>query len=148
MTRHSTEKRIKHLQKQVLETVTSEFTLPDDKDILRKYDVKFGPPVKDETKRKKRKHNEEPDPQVSASSSQSEPLKGIATFLNVNDHLHTTDFSRPPPATALEKRIDEAIHYGDIQTAETLSDHLATRELGEKIVSAIDAKNYLELKKI
>lgn len=39
-------------------SVTSEFTSPCDKDILRKYDVKFGPPLEKETKRKKRKHED------------------------------------------------------------------------------------------
>ncbi|KAI8777171.1 protein FAM204A isoform X2 [Biomphalaria glabrata] len=145
-TRRSTEKRIKHLQKQVLETVTSEFTSPCDKDILRKYDVKFGPPVEKETKRKKRKH-EDTNLQVPSCTSQSDQLKDIVPLLTVNDHIQK-DLSRPPPPTALEKHIDDAIRLGDVQTAECLSDHLATRELGEKIVAAIDAKKFLEQKKV
>merc|ERR1712121_523103 len=55
VTQRSTEKRIKHLQTEIMETVTREFTSPEDKDILRHYDVKFGPPMKENPKGKKRK---------------------------------------------------------------------------------------------
>ncbi|CAL1526410.1 unnamed protein product [Lymnaea stagnalis] len=146
-TQRSTEKRIKHLQKQVMDTVTTEFTTPEDKDILRQYDVKFGPPVEKKTERK-RKAKDEIKSTDTSGSSKSEVFEGIGAFMNVNGHLVQTDFSRPPPPTALEKRIDNAIIKGDIATAETLSDHLAKREFGQKLVSAIDAKRFLEQKKI
>ncbi|XP_059147288.1 protein FAM204A-like [Physella acuta] len=142
-TQRSTEKRIKHLKKQVLETVTSEFTSPEDKDIARKYDVKFGPPVEKGTKRKL----ESKQSSDISGASKSEDVSVLNKFLNVNSHLQLTDHSRPPPPTALEKKIDQCIKNGDFEQAESLSDHLANREFGEKIVEAIDASRYMEEQK-
>ena len=48
----------------------------------------------------------------------------------MDDHLQTTDFSRPPPETSLEKGIAHAIKEGDFSTAEAMSDKLATLEVG------------------
>ncbi|XP_005101135.1 protein FAM204A [Aplysia californica] len=146
VTKRSTEKRIKHLQKQVMDTVTQEFTSPEDKDILRKHDVKFGPPVETVAgKKRKTETNHEFTGTKEATATSSCDL---LDYMNVNQHLHQTDHSRPPPPTALETKIDAAIKSGNLKEAEELSDRLAGREAGEKIVAAIDAKNFLEDKKV
>lgn len=59
----------------------------------------------------------------------NEDVAGLNKFLNVNSHLQLTDHSRPPPPTALEKKIDQCIKKGDFEQAESLSDHLANREV-------------------
>jgi len=68
--------------------------------------------------------------------------------MEVNAHLRVTDHARPPPPTRLERSINEAVSCGDVDEAERLSNHLADRETGERIVAAIDARNFLENKKI
>jgi len=141
-TKLSTDKRVKHLQKQVMETVTTEFTSPEDKDILRDYDVKFGPPVEIQiSKKRKAKDN---------TSSECEKQNGVdsepRSFKTLSDL--PKDLSRPPPPTLLETKINAAITSGDFVQAESLSDKMSDREAAEKMVEVIDAKNYLAQQKL
>lgn len=71
----------------------------------------------------------------------------LKPFLTVNDHLvnHCGDGKAK---TGLEKRIEEAISKKDLLTAVTLSDKLAERDFGKKIVAAIDAKVYTKKRKL
>lgn len=85
-----------------------------------------------------------------ADTQKSTDNKGwleLKPFLTVNDHLvnHCGDGKAK---TGLEKRIEEAISKKDIQTAVTLSDKLAERDFGKKIVAAIDAKVYTKKRKL
>lgn len=64
-----------------------------------------------------------------ATTSNTSAMEQLKDFININEHLHERDNSRPLPPTLLEHRINEAIKTGDFQAAESLSDHLATREV-------------------
>ncbi|BFY98269.1 hypothetical protein BsWGS_01309 [Bradybaena similaris] len=144
VTQRSTEKRIKQLQEQVLDTVSKEFTSAEEKRVLAKYDVKLVPePESGKTAAKRG-----PVDNNRASTSNTSAVEQLKDFININEHLHERDNSRPLPPTLLEHRINEAIKTGDFQAAESLSDHLATREMGEKIVSAIEAKRFMEQQEV
>lgn len=143
-TKASTEKRVKHLQKQVMETVNTEFTSPEDKDVLRQYDVKLESLFEPQTTRKRKSSEKISVCKVDAAKIESSS-RDFRTVSNLDK-----DHSRPPPPTLLESKINNAIKEGDFVTAENLSDKMAEREAAEKIVEYIDAKKYLddsELKK-
>ncbi|CAG5116540.1 unnamed protein product [Candidula unifasciata] len=144
VTQKSTEKRIKQLQQKVMDTVSKEFTSAEDKKALAKYDVKLVP----ETSLDKSAAESAAVDKSRAAASNTSAVDHLKDFLNINEHLQERDFSRPPPPTALENRINEAIKTGDFETAESLSDHLATREMSEKIVSAIEAKRFMEQQEV
>ena len=55
-------------------------------------------------------------------------------FLTVNDHLKGIDKGRYGPKSRLEERVDDAVAQGDYETAEKLSDQLATREVCSLII--------------
>ncbi|XP_062614057.1 protein FAM204A-like [Saccostrea cucullata] len=141
VTKRSAEKRIKHLQKNLMQKIQKEITDEEDKDILRQHDVKFGPAVKDDPcTSRKRKHPEcENEPKDELKNSEWKSIKG---FLNVNDHLKGTDPGKYGPKSSLEQKIDESIKEADFKTAEELSDYMSTREFGKKIADAIDAKKF------
>ncbi|XP_046329722.2 protein FAM204A-like [Haliotis rufescens] len=145
-TRRSTEKRIKHLQRETLAKVQEEITNPDDIDILREHDVRLGPPVIRNPEKtpsgQKRKNEDKPSDAPSTSTSNAEWLE-VRDLLTVNDHLKGVDPGKHAPKTQLEKNVDAAIAGGDLEEAEELSDRLATREFGKKIADAMDARNYL-----
>nr|XP_011434887.2 protein FAM204A [Crassostrea gigas] len=144
VTRRSTEKRIKHLKKTLMQKVQDEITNEEDKDILRQHDVKFGPPVNDNScPPRKRKHDENNREKDEEPKNNNE-WKNIKGFLNVNDHLKGTDPGKYAPKTSLELKIDKSITEGDFERAEKLSDYMSTREFGKKIADAIDAKKFSE----
>ncbi|XP_046542710.1 protein FAM204A-like [Haliotis rubra] len=146
-TKRSTQKRIKHLQRETLAKVQEEITNPDDLDILREHDVRLGPPVIRNPERmqsnRKRKTEEKPSGAPSTSTSNTE-WQEVRELLTVNDHLKGVDHGKHAPKTQLEKNVDAAIAGGDFEEAEQLSDHLSTREFGKRIADAIDARNYLQ----
>ncbi|XP_071170113.1 protein FAM204A-like [Mytilus edulis] len=148
MTKRSREKRLKHLQKSIKEKVHKEITLPEDREILRKYDVKFGPSVNN----KKRSFSDEAkDTEISNNSNKESTSKDVEVlnqYLGVNDHLKGINRGSAAPRSGLEKKIDHAIELGEFNTAEKLSDRLATREFGTKIADAFTAKDYIEKKKL
>ena len=53
----------------------------------------------------------------------------INQYLGVNDHLKGINRGKAAPKSGLEETIDEAITLGEFNTAEKLSDRLATREV-------------------
>lgn len=141
--KRSTEKRIKHLQQQALKKVAKEFSTEDDRSILQEHGITFEPTP---NTNRKRKLSPNSNIKSSAASGSSVQRAEIISLMSVNDHLQTTDHSRPPPETALEKRLANAIKAGDFSSAESLSDNLATLEAGEKVAAAFDAKRFLEQK--
>lgn len=50
--------------------------------------------------------------------------------------------------SGLEKKLDEAVDKKDFDTAEDISNQLATRDLGCKIAKAADARDYLAQKHV
>ncbi|KAI0223799.1 hypothetical protein LSAT2_025075 [Lamellibrachia satsuma] len=70
----------------------------------------------------------------------------VKPYLGVNDHLNGVDQGRHAAKTKLEEKIDEAISLQEFDTAEKLSDHLATREFGKEVAAAFSAKRYAEKK--
>ncbi|XP_069140608.1 protein FAM204A-like [Argopecten irradians] len=152
MTRRSTEKRIKYMQKSLMKKVQEEITLPEDRDILRQHDVKFGPPVHDETKTQNRKRKTLPSDKSTkkdqSSTSGTKPSwENIQPFLTANDHLHRPDQECHKPESGLEVQITSAIKQGEYSRAEELSDKLSTRDLGTKVTKAFDAYRYSEKRK-
>lgn len=53
----------------------------------------------------------------------------INQYLGVNDHLKGINRGKAAPKSGLEETIDEAITLREFNTAEKLSDRLATREV-------------------
>ncbi|XP_056004805.1 protein FAM204A-like [Ostrea edulis] len=141
VTKRSTEKRIKHLQKTLMQKIQEEITDEEDKDILRQHDVKFGPAVAEDSNfSRKRKHPESQKKQSDEPGSSE--WKNIKGFLNVNDHLTGTDPGKYGPKCSLEQKIDDSINKGEFEKAEKLSDYMSTRQFGKKIADAIDAKKF------
>lgn len=105
------------------------------------------PLVQNEEKRKK----EDPSTQSSCSIQENNPkvkdLQELNQYLNINSHLQPFPATSLAPKSGLEKKINEAISLGDIETAVSLSDRLATREFGTKIAASFDAREYLKRKK-
>lgn len=148
MTKRSREKRLRYLQKSIKEKVHQEITLPEDREILRKYDVKFGPSVDN----RKRLLSDDADETRTSNNSKKEStttdVEVLNQYLGVNDHLKGINRGSAAPRTGLERKIDHAIELGEFNTAEKLSDRLATREFGTKIADAFTAKDYMEKKKL
>ncbi|XP_033756885.1 protein FAM204A-like [Pecten maximus] len=153
MTRRSTEKRIKYMQKSLIKKVQEEITLPEDRDILRQHDVKFGPPVRDDTERgnRKRKTPASSDTTTqegqSSSSGTHNSWEKIKPYLTADDHLRRPDKDCHKPESGLEVQITSAIKQGEISRAEELSDQLSTREFGTKVAKAFDAHRFVEKRK-
>ncbi|KAL8615572.1 hypothetical protein ACOMHN_016149 [Nucella lapillus] len=78
--------------------------------------------------------------------SEEKEWQEVRGLLGVNDHLAGVSHGSLGPKTVLELRIDDAVAKGDYRTAEELSDHMSTREFGEKVAKAIDARNFLHHK--
>ncbi|XP_021366925.1 protein FAM204A-like [Mizuhopecten yessoensis] len=151
MTRRSTEKRTKYMQKSLMKKVQEEITLPEDRDILRQHDVKFGPPVNNDTDQvnRKRKSNTSIDPstQEGPSSASGSSWENIKPYLTAEDHLERPDKDFYKPKSGLEGQITSAIKQGEFSKAEELSDQLSTRELGSKVSKAFDAHRFVEKRK-
>ncbi|KAL3863598.1 hypothetical protein ACJMK2_005349 [Sinanodonta woodiana] len=145
VTRRSTEKRIKDLQKSILSKVTKEISHPDDLEILRQHDVKFGPPVRNERKTSRK---ETADPDNALSRSNEEKWKEIKNYFNVNDHMSKTGYVKDDRKSGLAKEMDAAISRGSYEEAERLSERLSTRDFGRKIAEAADARDYLKRKQL
>ena len=54
----------------------------------------------------------------------------VRGLIGINDHLAGVSHGSLGPKTVLEVKIEAAIASGDLKTAEELSDHMATREVG------------------
>ncbi|XP_060063924.1 protein FAM204A-like [Ylistrum balloti] len=153
ITRRSTEKRMKYMQKSLLKKVQEEITLPEDRDILRQHDVKFGPPVCDDTEPHNRKRKWHASNNTIASTQDGQSSSGGASWENIKPYLTADDHLRRPDKdcykleSGLESKITSAIKDGDFSRAEELSDHLSTREFGSKIAKAFDAHRYVERRK-
>ncbi|KAK3094994.1 hypothetical protein FSP39_008836 [Pinctada imbricata] len=114
-----------------MEKVQTEIQTDEDKDILVEHDVKFGPPVNQQTQNRKRKLDTASDQISHASSHKSNDWQEVKPFLTAKDNLKGTDPGKYAPKSGLEKKIDTAIKKGDFKTAEDLSDKLANREVSD-----------------
>lgn len=65
----------------------------------------------------------------SNKESTSKDVEVLNQYLGVNDHLKGINRGSAAPRSGLEKKIDHAIELGEFNTAEKLSDRLATREV-------------------
>lgn len=165
-TKRSTEKRIKHLQKTTLANVAKALTHPDDSKIINLptssttdtpesvTPVSLSATVGQNSSKRKRGEtlpiskgggDDECSRDMKDDKDEKQWSK-VRELMNVNDHLAGVSHGSLGPRTVLELQIEEAIAAGDLKKAEELSDHMATREFGEKIAKAIDAKNFLEHK--
>ncbi|KAK3589883.1 hypothetical protein CHS0354_015909 [Potamilus streckersoni] len=147
VTSRSTEKRIKHLQKSIISKVIEEISHPDDLEILRQHDVKFGPPVRNE-KKTSIKETVIADPDNDLSQSNEEKWKEIKNYFHVNDHISKTGYVKDDHKSGLAKEIDAAISRGSYEEAEKLSERLSSRDFGRKIAEAVDARDYLKRKQL
>ncbi|KAK7110165.1 protein FAM204A-like [Littorina saxatilis] len=172
-TKRSTEKRIKHLQKTALENVARALRHPEDLEIVkipRADDAKLdagslvssdSPSISGTTAARKREldHGTRTGTSIQgrqkscktmqeaeSTANEAEEWKRVQGLMGVNDHLEGVSHGSLGPKTVLETKIETAIADGDLKKAEELSDHMASREFGEKIAKAIDAKNFLQHK--
>ncbi|XP_045188873.2 protein FAM204A-like [Mercenaria mercenaria] len=135
VTKRSTEKRIKHLQKTILQNVTDELRSEEDRAVLREYDVQLPTESKQQ------------QPNTLSSDESSDKFKEVEKYLGVNSHLQDGVSTDGAPKSGLEKQIEDAITAGDMVRAESLSDKLATRDFGVKISEAVTARDYMKRKK-
>ncbi|XP_060572578.1 protein FAM204A-like [Ruditapes philippinarum] len=133
VTKRSTEKRIKHLQKSILQNVQEELTSEEDRAVLRKHDVHLPAGSQQQS--------------TPSSDESSEKFKEVEKYLGVNDHIKKGVGIDGAPDSGLEKQVEAAVTAGDITTAEKLSDRLATRDFGVKIAEAVTARDFMKRKK-
>ncbi|XP_070540504.1 protein FAM204A-like [Ptychodera flava] len=98
---------------------------------------------------KRRKHSEDGDADTGDGDAnmKTEHWKDLKQYMGQFDRFKGTDQGHLAPKSGLEKKIDEAIAEGEFETAETLTEQLAQRELGEKIAEAADARDFAARKK-
>ncbi|KAM9237323.1 LOW QUALITY PROTEIN: protein FAM204A-like [Dugong dugon] len=103
-------------------------------------------------RRKKRKRsrkgklkNEERS--CSEQSSNETQWKKLTQYFGVNDRFDPPVKKKKIDRSGLEKSIDQAVEEWNIEKAEELSNHLATRKLGVKIAKAIACHNFVKAKK-
>eukprot|EP00918_Siedleckia_nematoides_P048618 GHVU01106613.1.p1 GENE.GHVU01106613.1~~GHVU01106613.1.p1 ORF type:complete len:221 (-),score=45.68 GHVU01106613.1:508-1170(-) len=146
LTKKSTEKRILQLQKEATAKVQKELQDDASRAILEEHVRLPGA--------SSRKRSADSDNKGDSSSSSTdifckeanEKWQEIRGYLGINNHISHIDRGKYAPQSGVEKEIDEAISRGEFLKAEQLSDHLANRQFGKKIVEAIDAMRYAEKK--
>ncbi|PVD30708.1 hypothetical protein C0Q70_09983 [Pomacea canaliculata] len=142
VTKRSTEKRIKHLQKTALENVARAMTDSDDSKIVNlpqdsreetsSYTAKSDLSELGVSKKRRLSSSDEEaecrqkDCQSNHEDKQWEQVRGL---LGVNSHLGGTSHGHLGPKTVLEVKIEDAIAAGDIQQAVELSDYMSAREV-------------------
>ncbi|XP_032137676.1 protein FAM204A isoform X3 [Sapajus apella] len=94
---------------------------------------------KDKLKNEKESHSEQ--------SSNETQWKELTQYFGVNDRFDPPVKRKKVEKSGLEKRIDQAVDEWNIEKAEELSNHLATRELGVKIAKAVACHNFVKAKK-
>ncbi|XP_052249205.1 protein FAM204A-like isoform X2 [Dreissena polymorpha] len=159
VTKRSTEKRIKHLQKNILQTVQEKLSSEEEKDILRQHNVSV-----DDSDKLKCEPNSlsskttEPDKKLcdnvkgNADSDilahrKTDKFAELNAYLGVNDHLLRGVAIDGGVHCGLERQVEEAIKVGHIGTAEQLSDRLAMRNYAVRIAEAAEARDYMKRKK-
>ncbi|XP_059954720.1 protein FAM204A [Mesoplodon densirostris] len=83
----------------------------------------------------------------SEQSSRETQWKELTQYFGVNDRFDPPVKRKKIEKSGLEKSIDQAVEEWNIEKAEELSNHLATRELGVKIAKAIACHNFVKAKK-
>uniref|UniRef100_F7AY74 Family with sequence similarity 204 member A n=1 Tax=Callithrix jacchus TaxID=9483 RepID=F7AY74_CALJA len=83
----------------------------------------------------------------SEESSNETQWKELTQYFGVNDRFDPPVKRKKVEKSGLEKRIDQAVDEWNIEKAEELSNHLATRELGVKIAKAVACHNFVKAKK-
>uniref|UniRef100_A0A2K6V3D8 Family with sequence similarity 204 member A n=1 Tax=Saimiri boliviensis boliviensis TaxID=39432 RepID=A0A2K6V3D8_SAIBB len=83
----------------------------------------------------------------SEQSSNETQWKELTQYFGVNDRFDPPVKRKKVEKSGLEKRIDQAVDEWNIEKAEELSNHLATRELGVKIAKAVACHNFVKAKK-
>ncbi|KAL6077781.1 hypothetical protein STEG23_025606, partial [Scotinomys teguina] len=94
--------------------------------------------------------NEKESHRLNLSSEQSSSetqWKELTQYFGANDRFEPPVKQKKVEKSGLEKRIDQAVEEWDVETAEELSNQLATRELGVKIAKAIACHKFVKAKK-
>ncbi|KAG8435835.1 hypothetical protein GDO86_013689 [Hymenochirus boettgeri] len=104
-------------------------------------------------KQKRRRHRnrkgkniKNPEESTSSSLGSIKPLDTLQPYFGINDRLEPPVCQKVVKKSRLEQSVDEAVHRGDIEVAEELSDRLATRELAVKITKASSYRKHLKAK--
>ncbi|CAH2323243.1 Hypothetical predicted protein [Pelobates cultripes] len=99
---------------------------------------------------RKRKHKEKTTGNQEMNNSPA-PAKNSALD-TLQPYFEASDRFEPPVCikiikkSRLEDAMDQAVKGGDIETAEELSDRLATREMAVKVTKAVSSYKYLQTK--
>ncbi|KAJ1140124.1 hypothetical protein NDU88_006484 [Pleurodeles waltl] len=80
----------------------------------------------------------------SQPSKDDAPLEELKQFFGINDRFEPPVTNKILQKSSLEASIDQAVNGGDIEKAEDLSDHLATREMGVKIAKAVACREFIK----
>uniref|UniRef100_UPI00358FC339 protein FAM204A isoform X2 n=1 Tax=Myxine glutinosa TaxID=7769 RepID=UPI00358FC339 len=68
----------------------------------------------------------------------------LRQFFNANRNVDRPACNRPLPPGKLEKNMEMAVVAGDVDTAQELSDQLATRQFGVMVARAVDCRTFMK----
>ncbi|KAM4635946.1 protein FAM204A isoform 2-T2 [Discoglossus pictus] len=115
----------------------------------RRSELKTEPNPRQKRKRRRkghRKETEEPEKNTSPPAVKVAALDTLQQYFGINDRLDPPVCNKILKKSKLEDSIDQAVARGDIETAEELSDKLATRDMAVKITKAVSCHKYLSAK--
>ncbi|XP_056385603.1 protein FAM204A isoform X2 [Hyla sarda] len=109
----------------------------------RRSELEVEPRVKRRRHRKGKRKQRPPEEQKDDKSS---ALDTLQQYFGVNDHLEPPVCMKVMKKSRLEQSLDEAVKKGNIEEAEKISDHLATREIAVKITKAAAYHKHMKAK--
>jgi len=146
----STAKRIQDMKSKLASRIEREFSNPDELEALHSNNVEMS-----SFRPKEKQHRKATE---SASDRLQEPLSDkcsaegdnttesswleVKPYLGINSHLNDDTGGSAAPKSGLELSINQAVALQEYDVAEQLSNRLANRDFGVKIVEAIDAKRF------
>lgn len=149
----STAKRISDIKSTLASKIEAEFCSADELAALQKNSVELSLLRCEEKQQKRATRSSDNRLQVSSTGKCPEGLKRLNSaesswlevkpYLGINSHLSNDTGGSAAPKSGLELSINRAVALQEYEVAEQLSDKLATRNFGVKIVEAIDAKRFI-----
>ncbi|KAM8924760.1 protein FAM204A [Pelodytes ibericus] len=96
--------------------------------------------------KRKKKPSENTEKITSPPPVKNAALETLQTYFGSNDRFEPPVCNKILKKSRLEDALDEAVTLGEIETAEELSDKMATREMAVKITKAMSCHKYLKAK--
>jgi len=146
----STARRIRDIKSKLASRIESEFSNPDELEALHGNNVEMSSFCQKEKLQQKSAESADDRLQKPLSNKRSAELhnttesswREVRPYLGINSHLNDSAVGSAAPKSGLELSINRAVALQEYDVAEQLSDRLANRDFGVKIVEAIDAKRF------